>query len=164
MNQKQRNLCGYWLLGLFNNFSYVIMLSAAHDLLHSNNNTTTVINSNNNTTTVINNSNNTRDCNQLSTGVILLADVLPAIIVKLIAPFVVLSMNIKVIIVVIMSSLSFIIVSVSTSHMVTIIGVVCASISSGLGEASFLSFTHYFSECVIGAWSSGGCYNFNHIN
>ena len=24
---------GFWLLGLFNNFAYVIMLSAAHDLL-----------------------------------------------------------------------------------------------------------------------------------
>ena len=91
----------------------------------------------------------------MSTGVILLADVLPAICVKLIAPFVVISMNIKVIIVVVMSSLSFIIVSVSSSNMVTILGVICASISSGLGEASFLSFTHYFSECVIGAWSSG---------
>jgi battenin len=27
------SLVGFWLLGLFNNFAYVIMLSAAHDLL-----------------------------------------------------------------------------------------------------------------------------------
>ena len=30
---KKRNLVGFWLLGLCNNFAYVIMLSAAHDIL-----------------------------------------------------------------------------------------------------------------------------------
>uniref|UniRef100_A0A8C9R3N2 Battenin n=1 Tax=Scleropages formosus TaxID=113540 RepID=A0A8C9R3N2_SCLFO len=29
-----RNLSGFWLLGLCNNFAYVVMLSAAHDILH----------------------------------------------------------------------------------------------------------------------------------
>ena len=28
-----RNLAGFWLLGLCNNYAYVIMLSAAHDIL-----------------------------------------------------------------------------------------------------------------------------------
>ncbi|MBN3315709.1 CLN3 protein, partial [Atractosteus spatula] len=28
-----RNLAGFWLLGLCNNFAYVVMLSAAHDIL-----------------------------------------------------------------------------------------------------------------------------------
>uniref|UniRef100_A0A8C7AB68 CLN3 lysosomal/endosomal transmembrane protein, battenin n=1 Tax=Neovison vison TaxID=452646 RepID=A0A8C7AB68_NEOVI len=28
-----RNVMGFWLLGLCNNFSYVVMLSAAHDIL-----------------------------------------------------------------------------------------------------------------------------------
>jgi battenin len=30
---KYRGPVGFWFLGLFNNFAYVIMLSAAHDLL-----------------------------------------------------------------------------------------------------------------------------------
>ncbi|XP_069782977.1 battenin-like isoform X2 [Narcine bancroftii] len=30
---RWRNLSGFWILGLCNNFSYVIMLSAAHDIL-----------------------------------------------------------------------------------------------------------------------------------
>jgi len=34
--EKRRNLVGFWFLGLFNNFAYVIMLSAAHDLLREN--------------------------------------------------------------------------------------------------------------------------------
>lgn len=33
MTEKTRNLIGYWLLGLCNNYAYVIMLSAAHDIL-----------------------------------------------------------------------------------------------------------------------------------
>ena len=33
MNEKPRNLIAYWLLGLCNNYAYVIMLSAAHDIL-----------------------------------------------------------------------------------------------------------------------------------
>ncbi|KAG5263213.1 hypothetical protein AALO_G00283840 [Alosa alosa] len=28
-----RNVCGFWCLGLCNNFAYVVMLSAAHDIL-----------------------------------------------------------------------------------------------------------------------------------
>lgn len=29
-----RNLLGFWLCGLINNFSYVLFLSAAHDIIH----------------------------------------------------------------------------------------------------------------------------------
>ena len=35
MEQRTKNLVGFWILGLCNNYSYVIMLSAAHDLLHN---------------------------------------------------------------------------------------------------------------------------------
>jgi battenin len=38
-NQKQTNcgnLVAYWILGLCNNFGYVVMLSAAHDILSQN--------------------------------------------------------------------------------------------------------------------------------
>ena len=31
---KWRNLVAFWILGLCNNFGYVVMLSAAHDILH----------------------------------------------------------------------------------------------------------------------------------
>jgi hypothetical protein len=31
-----RNLVAYWILGLCNNFGYVVMLSAAHDILSQN--------------------------------------------------------------------------------------------------------------------------------
>lgn len=38
-HQEQRNygnLVAYWILGLCNNFGYVVMLSAAHDILSEN--------------------------------------------------------------------------------------------------------------------------------
>lgn len=31
--QKWRDLVAYWILGLCNNYGYVVMLSAAHDIL-----------------------------------------------------------------------------------------------------------------------------------
>lgn len=34
--RSMRNLVGFWLLGLCNNFGYVVMLSAAHDILSDN--------------------------------------------------------------------------------------------------------------------------------
>lgn len=33
--EKWQNLAAYWFLGLTNNFAFVIMLSAAHDILSS---------------------------------------------------------------------------------------------------------------------------------
>lgn len=151
MEQRTKNLVGFWILGLCNNYSYVIMLSAAHDLLHNEdqgNNSTNV-------TLLKDELGNERDCNEMSTGAILLADVVPAILVKMTAPFIVVCINTKVWIVTILSGFSFILVSISHVYSLTIIGVVCASIGSGLGEASFLSYSHFFKENVISTWSSG---------
>jgi len=35
-NKNYRSLVAYWILGLCNNFGYVVMLSAAHDILSEN--------------------------------------------------------------------------------------------------------------------------------
>ena len=144
MKRSTRNVVGFWLIGLFNNYCYVIMLSAAHDLLRENEGKTET-------------ASNGRDCNQLSTGTILLADVVPGIIIKSFAPFFfsAVSMEARVVCVVGLSSLSYLLVWASPSPALTLTGVVCASLASGLGEASFLSHTHLFSEPVISAWSSG---------
>lgn len=31
---RWRDLMGFWILGMCNNYGYVIMLSAAHDIMH----------------------------------------------------------------------------------------------------------------------------------
>ena len=146
MRRSTRNVVGFWLLGLFNNYCYVIMLSAAHDLLRETKEEAET-----------ETESNARDCNQLSTGTILLADVVPGIIIKSFAPFFfsAVSMEARVVCVVGLSSLSYLLVWATTSPSITLAGVVCASLASGLGEASFLSHTHLFSEPAISAWSSG---------
>ena len=78
---KHYSLCvvvSYWFLGLCNNFAYVIMLSAAHDILDgikpTNNDTSTLRSG-----STASNITNRYDCNTISTGAVLLADVLPGI-------------------------------------------------------------------------------------
>lgn len=35
VRSRWRNLAAFWILGLCNNYGYVVMLSAAHDILES---------------------------------------------------------------------------------------------------------------------------------
>lgn len=149
-SESVRNLTGFWLLGLFNNFAYVIMLSAAHDILHKDFNNQTVSQAEPDI------QNNTgRYCNPTSTGAILLADIIPAIFIKSIAAFLPVSVHIKVAITAILSASSFLLVSFSSNTAMAFIGVIFASLSSGLGEATFLSFSHQFHPNTISSWSSG---------
>uniref|UniRef100_A0A4W6E2M8 Battenin n=1 Tax=Lates calcarifer TaxID=8187 RepID=A0A4W6E2M8_LATCA len=142
-----RNWVGFWLLGLCNNFAYVVMLSAAHDILKKQD------------------SNGSRyDCNPVSTAftcfssqAVLLADILPTLVIKLFAPFVIhkLPYGFRVLFCVIMAATSFLLVSLSSAVWISILGVIFASISSGLGELSFLSLTAFFSRDVLAGWGSG---------
>jgi len=153
-----RNLLAFWILGLTNNFPYVVMLSAAHDILddpHSGSNHSGV-----NVTQIgalgSGNETNRLDCNTISTGAILLADILPTLLIKACAPFFVhlLPYDIRVLIVVVFQGMSFPLVAES-NRSGAIFGVVCASIASGLGEYSFLQLGSYFDSNVISTWASG---------
>lgn len=156
ISEKWRNLIGFWILGLCNNFAYVIMLSAAHDILkdqeHKDNGE-----GHNTTTTPAPVNESYLECNEISTGAILLADILPTLIIKLTAPFFILhlSYKIRVLTCVVFSLASFLIVSYSTGIWMSIIGVVCASISGGLGETTYFAFSSFFEKNVISAYSSG---------
>ncbi|CAF0873839.1 unnamed protein product [Brachionus calyciflorus] len=150
-------IVSYWLLGLSNNFAYVIMLSAAHDILSPNesNNKTTA-----NETIHYQNQTNKYDCNELSTGSILLADILPGIAIKLIAPFFVHRIKYwnRVVVVVLTNSASFLLVSLSPSDLKPLIflGVCAASFSSSFGEITFLSLSTLYSRNLsITGWASG---------
>ncbi|XP_075998952.1 battenin [Genypterus blacodes] len=157
---RWRNWSGFWLLGLCNNFAYVVMLSAAHDILQTQSENSTApippkleIDYKNGSS-----SNNSRyDCNPVSTAAVLLADILPTLVIKLSAPFVIhkFPYGFRVLFCVAMAVASFLLVSFSSMVWMSLLGVVFASISSGLGELSFLSLTVYFDRVVLGAWSSG---------
>ncbi|XP_026181588.1 battenin [Mastacembelus armatus] len=156
-----RSCTGFWLLGLCNNFAYVVMLSAAHDILkkqESENGTAS-------TTFTLsvdfhgrNSSNSSRyDCNPISTAAVLLADILPTLIIKICAPFVIhkLPYGIRVLLCAVMAATSFLLVSFSSAVWMSILGVIFASFSSGLGELSFLSLTVFFTRDVLQGWGSG---------
>ncbi len=150
-------LASFWLLGLCNNFAYVIMLSAANDILASN-----ISNNNTNTTDNTNNGTNKYDCNHLSTGTILLADVLPGFIIKLISPFFAhkIAYQLKVFIIVLLNVSSFLLVSLISSYFdfqwLIFVGVGLASLSCCFGEVTFLSLsTFYDTNISLSGWSSG---------
>ncbi|XP_019906875.1 battenin isoform X1 [Esox lucius] len=149
---RWRNWSGFWWLGLCNNFAYVVMLSAAHDILkqqQSHNSTTP-------TPAPVGNSSR-YDCNPVSTAAVLLADILPTLVIKFSAPFFIhqLPYGFRVLVCVATAITSFLMVSFSSTVWMSIWGVIFASVSSGLGELSFLSLTVYFSRDVLAGWGSG---------
>lgn len=151
-----RNLAGFWLLGLCNNFAYVIMLSAAHDILHPLTPDANVTNA----TTVENRTGKLVEyCNPIGTGAILLADILPALMIKLAAPLYIhlLPYSFKVWVVVVLAGASFPMVAFGGSEFfwLTIAGVIFASAGSGIGEVTFLSLTSHFGKNCVSTWSSG---------
>ena len=126
------------------------MLSAAHDILSSDeqlNMTNLIINNKTNIedfnfidkSFIINNNHTNRfDCNEISTGAILIADIFPGLISKILAPLFVhkLSYRIRVIGVVLGNATSFLVVALTPSHMkwLIFIGVGCASFSASFGK------------------------------
>ncbi|KAG9256572.1 batten's disease protein Cln3 [Emericellopsis atlantica] len=121
----------FWLFGLINNVLYVIILSAAQDLVGS-----------------------------VPKGVVLLADVLPSFFTKLIAPYFIhrIPYNIRVLVFIALSAVGMLMVALtppSKSVAVKMAGVVLASLSSGGGELSFLGLTHYYGQVSLAGWGSG---------
>ncbi|XP_020911138.2 battenin isoform X3 [Exaiptasia diaphana] len=166
-NANKRNLFGFWLLGLCNNFAYVVMLSAAHDILgqsktenkEGKNDTESIAYSlySNSSGNATNGNNNSLGCNPLSTGTILLADILPTLLIKLTAPFYMnrLNYHLRVGSCILFAFASFFLVAFSNVLWVSLLGVVCASISGGFGEITILSFSAHFDKNVVSTWSSG---------
>ncbi|EDQ92491.1 uncharacterized protein MONBRDRAFT_17162 [Monosiga brevicollis MX1] len=128
----KRDMAAFWILGLCNNFGYVIMLSGANDMLSK------------------------FDPN-LGTGVVLLCDIIPTLIIKPIAPLLLapLPYSLRVNIAILFALAAFLLVAFAKSVEISLLGVICASISSGLGEVTILAFSSMFNKRVISAWSSG---------
>ncbi|XP_059010260.1 battenin isoform X2 [Mustela lutreola] len=152
-----RNVMGFWLLGLCNNFSYVVMLSAAHDILSHQRASGNQSHVNPDPPLTPHNSSSRFDCNSVSTAAVLLADILPTLVIKLLAPLGLhlLPYSPRVLVSGICAAGSFLLVAFSHSVGTSLCGVVLASISSGLGEVTFLSLTAFYPRAVISWWSSG---------
>lgn len=141
---EARTVISFWWLGLCNNYGYVVMLSAAHDILSDFDVEDKV------------KSPFIRDCNTLSTGIILLADIIPTILVKIIAPFLPLMIFVRMGGVVMLSAIGFVLVASRFDKWTVLLGVVSTSFSCGLGETTLLSYMVFFkTQNVISTWSSG---------
>uniref|UniRef100_A0A7N4Q1H6 Battenin n=1 Tax=Sarcophilus harrisii TaxID=9305 RepID=A0A7N4Q1H6_SARHA len=88
---------------------------------------------------------------------VLLADILPTLIIKLLAPLGLhlLPYSPRVILCGVCAAGSFLLVAFSQEVMTSLSGVVLASISSGLGEITFLALTAFYPSEVVSWWSSG---------
>ncbi|KAJ9149474.1 Protein BTN [Pleurostoma richardsiae] len=130
-NADSSVLVAFWLFGLINNVLYVIILSAAQDLVGN-----------------------------IPKGVVLLADVLPSFLTKLVAPYFIhrVPYAARVLAFATLSSAGMLLIALTPptqSVAVKLVGVVLASLSSGGGELSFLGLTHYYGHMSLAAWGSG---------
>lgn len=125
----------FWLFGLINNVLYVIILSAALDLVGPN----------------------------VPKGVVLLADVVPSFGTKLIAPYFihVVPYSVRILIFVALSASGMLLIALTPAYTeggpisTKLAGVILASLSSGGGELSFLGLTHFYGPFSLAAWGSG---------
>lgn len=121
--------------GLINNVLYVIILSAALDLVGP----------------------------DIPKGVVLLADVIPSFLTKLVAPYFIhlIPYEARIFIFAALSAGGMLIISMTPSTVdsgttsAKLVGVLLASLSSGGGELSFLGLVHYYGPFSLAAWGSG---------
>ncbi|KAK9321700.1 batten's disease protein Cln3 [Lipomyces orientalis] len=128
-SSRSRLFAAFWIYGLINNVLYVIILSAALDLVGAN----------------------------VPKATVLLADVMPSFFVKLTAPFYIhrIAYKVRIFMLVALSLFGMQCVALTSSISARLFGVVLASLSSGLGELTFLQLTHFYSPLSMAAFSSG---------
>lgn len=122
----------FGLFGLINNILYVVILSAAVDLVGS----------------------------STPKALVLLTDIIPAFLVKLIAPFVFewipYTTRLWMLVGLSVGGMLIIALSGETDVSTKIFGILFASLSSGIGEVTFLQLTHFYDEKqAIGGFSTG---------
>lgn len=103
-----RSLIAFFILGLTNNYGYVVMLSGAHDIINELEKHEAV--------------QNERNCTQMSTGTILLADTIPSFVIKMILPFFPLCIHVRVIVCVSLATGGLLLVAFGKSKFVAILG------------------------------------------
>ncbi|KAI7217107.1 protein btn1 [Hortaea werneckii] len=125
----------FWLFGLINNIFYVIILSAALDLVGP----------------------------AIPKATVLLASIIPGLATKIIVPYIIhlVPYSLRVLIFAALSTCGMLVVALSpsgadpTSVSSKIAGIVLANISSGAGEVNFLALTHFYGTQSLAAWGSG---------
>ncbi|XP_068779354.1 battenin isoform X1 [Struthio camelus] len=149
-----RDNAAFWILGLCNNFAYVVMLSAAHDILRR---PPAAPQAARHLPHGADANGSRYDCNPVSTGAVLLADILPTLLLKLAAPFGLhlVPYSPRVVVCALCAWGSFALVALSAGVAVSLGGVALASVSSGLGEVTFLALSSLYPRAAVASWASG---------
>lgn len=129
LSHNTRVFLAFWVFGLVNNVLYVVILSAAIDLVGP----------------------------EAPKAIVLLADVLPSFLIKLACPFFIqrISYPVRMASLIALSSVGMLTIAFSSTVVLRLAGVVLASLSSGLGETSFLALTHFYEDWSLPGFSSG---------
>lgn len=96
-------------------------------------------------------------------GVVLLADVVPSLCMKLTAPYYIdaVPYHVRIFLLVALSACGMLLIALSPANtepgtiVMKLGGAAVASISSGLGELSFLGLTHFYGHFALASWGSG---------
>ncbi|KAK5710695.1 battenin CLN3 protein [Elasticomyces elasticus] len=127
----KRVAIAFWLFGLINNLFYVVLLSAALDLVGP----------------------------LIPKATVLLSSIIPGLLTKLIVPHILylIPHSARTIVLATLSTCGMLVVAVSSSTNISakLAGIVLANISSGAGEVNFLALTHFYSDESLAGWSSG---------
>ncbi|KAI3660895.1 hypothetical protein MP638_006652 [Amoeboaphelidium occidentale] len=136
-----KDVLAFLIFGLINNIIYVIILSAARDILQTS------------TTTF------DKDKEHgLSEGYVLLADILPSFIIKSTFPYFVndhLPHRYRILLCVLLSSLSLLLISSTTDLYLRFVAIFLASSSSGMGEMTFVQMVSMYNGDVLVGWGLG---------
>ncbi|KAF2479275.1 protein btn1 [Neohortaea acidophila] len=125
----------FWLFGLVNNILYVIILTAALDLVGP----------------------------SIPKATVLLASIIPGLATKIVVPFFIhlIPYSMRIVLLVVLSTCGMLAVALSpattnaSSISAKLAGIILANISSGAGESNFLSLTHFYGPFSLAAWGSG---------
>ncbi|CAJ0570252.1 unnamed protein product, partial [Mesorhabditis spiculigera] len=151
---KWRSHLAFWLFGVCNNIAYSLMLGAAADII---NRDKTEIEVAKNSTCLA--PSQTRKCDgHQSTGIVLLANILPALAIQIMAPIFLshrLSFTCRQLIVVGTQASSLLLVASTKSFGWSLVGVALTSFSSGFGESTLVSLASHYPKSTLMAWSSG---------
>ncbi|KAK1072163.1 battenin CLN3 protein [Friedmanniomyces endolithicus] len=128
-----RVACAFWLFGLINNLFYVIILSAALDLVGP----------------------------SIPKATVLLSSIIPGLATKLVVPYLIhlFPYSFRILLLAALSTCGMLVVALSPAGSAGIAakvaGIVLANISSGGGEVNFLALTHFYGTTSLAAWGSG---------
>ncbi|CAJ0939310.1 unnamed protein product, partial [Mesorhabditis belari] len=132
-----RSLIAFWIFGICNNFGYVVMLSAAQDILR-------VDESKNGNLTkkeeICMPDMSQRVCTEQSAGLVLMMNILPIT---------------RSTIVIVFQVFSLLITAFATNVPMALTGVAMASVGCGFGEIMYLALAAHYSANVLTSWSSG---------